>query len=86
MRVSRICWVFGVICLLMAILITDIEAKPFMMSMGQAIGGAFFSIWKWIDDTPTIAQNRTGMRRAPAFASKYSISQSMEKNIQPSSH
>lgn len=85
MRVGRVWWTFCLVLFLMSILICDIETKPFMMSMGQAIGGAFFSIWKWIDDTPTIAQNRTGMKRAPAFASKYSIRESMEKNIEPSS-
>lgn len=61
--------IFTVICL------TD--CKPFMMAMGQALSGALFSVWKLIDNTPP-PQNRTTMKRAPAFASKYSISQSIE--------
>lgn len=58
---------------LLSLLMCETESKPFMMSMGQAIGGAFFSIWKAFDNTPNIAQNRTSMKRAPAFASKYSF-------------
>lgn len=86
MRVARIWCLFCVVCLVCSILFVESESKPFMMSMGQAIGGAFFSIYKWIDDTPAYAQNRTTMKRAPAFASKYSISQSMEKHVEPSSN
>ncbi|CRK93764.1 CLUMA_CG007292, isoform A [Clunio marinus] len=78
----KISSVLLIICLLFSTLCV-IESRPFMMSMGQAIGGAFFSIWKWIDDTPDIPQNRTTMKRAPAFASKYSISETRGKNIEP---
>jgi Sec-independent protein translocase protein TatA len=56
----------------------ETQTMPFMMSMGQAIGGAFFSIWKAFDNTPQVAHNRTNMKRAPAFASKYSASKTHE--------
>lgn len=67
-------------CLLVAVLALTClsESKPFMMSMGQSIGGALFSVFKFFDNTPTYARNRTSMKRAPAFASKYSIHQSVE--------
>lgn len=66
-------WCFTLAILITLSLITsETESKPFMTSMGQSIGGAFFSIWKAFDNTPNIAQNRTSMKRAPAFASKYS--------------
>lgn len=76
MRFVNIWWIlvvlFSLICLC--------EPRPFYMAnVGQAIGGAFFSVFKFFDNTPPIvAQNRTSMKRAPAFASKYSIYQSVE--------
>lgn len=59
------------------------EPRPFMMAnVGQAIGGAFYSVYKFFDNTPPLAaQNRTSMKRAPAFASKYSIHQSVETAV-----
>ena len=72
-------WCFALAILFMlSLIMSETESKPFMMSMGQAIGGAFFSIWKAFDNTPTIAQNRTSMKRAPAFASKYSVKKPVE--------
>lgn len=50
-------WSFAFVLLfLLSILMCETESKPFMMSMGQAIGGAFLSIWKAFDNTPEIAQ------------------------------
>lgn len=79
MRLGKF-WSIGfVVLFVLSLILSETESKPFMMSMGQAIGGAFFSIWKAFDNTPQIAQNRTSMKRAPAFASKYSVKKSIEQ-------
>lgn len=74
MRMEKLLFV----ALIAFFLFTEMQAKPFMMSMGQAIGGAFFSIWKAFDNTPTIAQKKANMKRAPAFASKYPAAKTLE--------
>lgn len=79
MRLGKFLGVAFVISFLLSLLMPETESKPFMMSMGQAIGGAFFSIWKAFDNTPDIAQNRTTMKRAPAFASNYPVKKSIEQ-------
>lgn len=76
MRVSKVLTVTFIVLFLCC----EVHPKPFMMSMGQAIGGAFFSIWKAFDNTPSVAQNRTSMKRAPAFASKYSATKVSDPN------
>lgn len=63
-------------------LLCEVQSNPFMLSMGKAIGGVFYGVWKAFDNTPTIAQNRTSMKRAPAFASKYSATKVSDPTTQ----
>jgi hypothetical protein len=46
-----------------------------IVEFSQSISGIFYGIWKWVDNTPETIQNKTGMKRAPAFASKYSATE-----------
>lgn len=79
MRFVNIWWILVVLLSLICLC----EPRPFFFAnVGQAIGGVFHGVYKFFDNTPTLAaQNRTSMKRAPAFASKYSISQSVDRRL-----
>lgn len=57
------------LCLLLSIIVYT-DSRPFMMSLGQSLSGVFYSIYKWVDNTPELNQT-TVKRRSPALASKY---------------
>ena len=57
------------IALVVVILFCEAQSMPFLMSMGQAIGGVVTSIWKAFDKTPETIKNQVAKKRASASAS-----------------
>lgn len=57
-------------CCVILILMSEVESKPFVVSMGQAVGSVFFRIWKAFDNTTPVTESHQNKKRSSASIPK----------------